>query len=392
MPGGDLPLLKIREVDAMKGYRERDGKIYVRVTRRDKTTHKRKEIWRKVDSKSDVKKVRREIENDLDDPGGLDALTNKDSLNEYLDSWLVVVKPTVRQRTHEDYKNIARLYIRPHLGAKKLKAIDETDIEVWLSTLQASFGNRTVRYAYTVLRMALKRAKRRKLISVNPTEDIDNLPQKQTREMLSLTEDQAIRFLFHAKAKKQWLIFKFALYTGMRPEEYLALQWKDVDLTEGTATIQRVIFWPHWEKRGSWKFESPKTEKSRRTLDLPLSLVADLKSHKAKQSEYRLKQGEKFKNLDLVFPSEAGTPICYRNLSRAFKPILEKAELPDIRLYDLRHSFASLLLTQDENIKVISELLGHATTRQTQDTYLHVMRPMKRRSMNKLDKRLNKRS
>ena len=381
---------------------EKDGKTYVRVVRKG-ANGKKKQIWRLVGKTSELshRKIRdalRDLENEIEDKG-MSALENKDDLDEWLDKWLVIVKPTVKERTYLDYKNICRLYIRPILGKKRMKEIDVTQVELLVSELLASgLRSRPVRYACTVLGMALKHAKRRKLIAVNPVEDVSNLPKKDTREMTALTPEQGVIFLNQAKKVSQWLVFKFALMTGMRPEEYLGLQWKDLDLTARTVTIQRTVYWPRYvdeksemfEKRGKWRFESTKTEKSRRTLDLPEVLVLDLTKHRKEQREHRLKRGEKYENFDLVFASETGTPMACRNLTRALKTILDKTELPNIRLYDLRHSFASLLLMAGENIKVISALLGHADETETMRTYLHVTPVMKRNSTEILAKILEK--
>lgn len=76
----------------------------------------------------------------------------------------------------------------------------------------------------------------------------------------------------------------FTLATGMRPEEYLALKWSDLDLHAGTATVRRTLI---WRKSGGWYFTEPKTSRSRRTVPLPLSLVRDLIDHRRKQGESR---------------------------------------------------------------------------------------------------------
>ncbi|HEY6333563.1 MAG TPA: tyrosine-type recombinase/integrase [Blastocatellia bacterium] len=367
------------------------------------TNGKKKQIAKLVGSKSDVsqkaiRKALRDLENDIEEKG-IQAYENKDTLDEWLDKWLMIVKPTVKERTYIDYKNVCRLYVRPTLGRKRIKDVDVTQVELLVSQLQAKgLRSRPVRYACTVLGMALKHAKRRKLIPVNPVEDVSNLPKKDTREMTALTAEQGVIFLAGAKEVSHWLIFKFALMTGMRPEEYLGLQWRDLNLTAATVTIQRTVYWPRYvddksemfEKRGKWRFESTKTEKSRRTLDLPEVLVKDLARHRKDQMEYRLKKGDKYENFDLVFASEVGTPISCRNLSRALKSILNKTQLPNIRLYDLRHSFATLLLGAGENIKVISALLGHADETETMRTYLHVTPTMKRKSTEMLAKILEK--
>lgn len=127
-----------------------------------------------------------------------------------------------------------------------------------------------------------------------------------------------------------------------------------MDFKEATITIQRAMLFNR--KGGGWYYKDPKTSQSRRTIPIPRHLSDKLNSHRRKQLEERLKAGEKYKNYDLVFATSLGTPISIRNLERRhFKPILEKTKLPDIRLYDLRHSWATLLFSAGENAKVVSE-------------------------------------
>jgi len=100
-----------------------------------------------------------------------------------------------------------------------------------------------------------------------------------------------------------------------------------------------------------------------------------------------MKIASEYKNYDLVFASEIGTPLQRKNLTdRHFKPLLEKAELPNIRLYDLRHTTATLLLSAGENPKVVSERLGHASIVLTLDTYSHVLPTMQQSATDKLEK------
>lgn len=159
----------------------------------------------------------------------------------------------------------------------------------------------------------------------------------------------------------------------MRPEEYLALKWSDVDMASGAAQIKRALV----RHKKSWSFEEPKTARSRRTIFLPAPLLNRLAVHKRQQAEARLQAGASWHAHDLVFCSEGGTPLSIPNLTyRYFRPILEKAELPRIRLYDLRHTCATLLLMAEENPKVVSERLGHSTIVLTLDTYSHVLPTM----------------
>ena len=175
------------------------------------------------------------------------------------------------------------------------------------------------------------------------------------------------------------------MVSGMRPEEYLGLQWKDIDFENGSATVQRALVWNR--KGGGWSLQEPKTSKSRRNVPLPSSVLSELKIRRKKQLEERLRLGQAYQNNDFIFATEIGTPILTSNLMRRhFKPILKEAKLSEkIRLYDLRHSCATLLLAEGENPKVVSERLGHATIVLTLDTYSHVLPSMQQSATNKLE-------
>ena len=140
---------------------------------------------------------------------------------------------------------------------------------------------------------------------------------------------------------------------------------------------------------GAYHFEEPKTPKSRRTIPLPASLVGALSAHRHTQLAARLKLGAVWTDLDLIFCSEIGTPLDPHNIaSRHFKPALKRAGLPDMRLYDLRHTCATLLLSAGENPKVVAERLGHSTIILTLDTYTHVLPDMQQAASDKLEKML----
>jgi integrase len=122
---------------------------------------------------------------------------------------------------------------------------------------------------------------------------------------------------------------------------------------------------------------------------LPAPLLNKLAAHKREQAERRLKVGASWQTHGLVFCSEEGTPHSIPNLTyRYFRPTLEKAELPRIRLYDLRHSCATLLLIAEENPKVVSERLGHSTIVLTLDIYSHVLPTMQQLATARLEKML----
>lgn len=362
-------------------YVERDGKIYARISYTD-STGKRRQIWRRAQSKSDAKDISTNLSRQLDESGS-ESFEHELILGQYLDRWLETARQKVSERSYGSYESLLSLYIRPALGKKRLAKLRPLDIQEVVNEMkQRGLSGRTVRYAHTVFSSALKQAVRWRLMTSNPAQFVE-LPKRIRNEMRALSPEQAKLFLANAAKDRHGLIFEVAVITGMRPEEYLALQWADLDLKQGTATVKRTLV--QRPKGGGWYFGEPKTSQSRRTIPLPHYVVRKLMKHRGEQAEERLKLGDEYHNNGLVFATHTGTPLSIRNLKRRhFKPILRKAELPEIRLYDLRHTCATLLLVAGENPKVVSERLGHASIVLTLDTYSHVLPSMQKSATEKL--------
>ena len=168
------------------------------------------------------------------------------------------------------------------------------------------FSARVVRYTHAILSSSLKKAVQLDILPRNVAQLVQ-LPKQTRKEMDVLTQAEVRLFLETVKSERLALLFLFALATGMRLQEYCALQWKDIDLEKGTATIQRALVWHR--KGGGWHFGQPKTSTSRRTIPFPISIVEKLKAHRIKQLEERLKLGAAWQNNNLVFPSEVGSPL-----------------------------------------------------------------------------------
>jgi integrase len=121
-------------------------------------------------------------------------------------------------------------------------------------------------------------------------------------------------------------------------------------------------------------------------VSLPTTLAQKLQVRKRTQAEDRLRSASSWLDHKLVFCSKNGAPLSVPNITyRYFRPLLEKAELPHMLLYDLRHSHATLLLIAGEHPKVVSERLGHASIRITMDTYSHVLPSMQERTATQLE-------
>jgi len=204
-----------------------------------------------------------------------------------------------------------------------------------------------------------------------------------------LNQDEVGAFLNVLQGERFATMLSFALATGCRPEEFYALQWKDVDFERGTAIIRRALI-TH-RTGGGWHFGEPKTKQSRRTIPLPVSTIRELRTHRRQQLEAKLKLGTAWSDFDLVFASEIGTPLNPPNVTRAFKKALERAKIrTSIRLYDLRHTTATLLLQAGINPKVVSERLGHSTIVLTLDVYSHVLPNMQKEATAQLEEMIFK--
>jgi integrase len=169
-------------------------------------------------------------------------------------------------------------------------------------------------------------------------------------------------------------LFSAALALGLRKGEALALKWSAIDFERSTLavrlTVQRIKL--PGEKKGHLIFKEPKRS-SRRTLNLPQVIVSELLAWNGHQEEERAIAGTRWRNGDFVFTTGIGTPIEPRNVARAFDEIVTAAKLPRIRVHDLRHTAATLLLAQGVHPRVVMELMGHSQIAVTMNTYSHVV-------------------
>jgi len=316
--------------------------------------------------------------------GGVIA-ESKLSLNAYLAEWLEVAKkPKVSPRTFDSYAYDLERYVKGGLGRLPLAKVSVLDIqELYTKLHSAGLSGSTIRRLHTVLNQAFKQAVRWRKITYNPAADVELPARKRKKVHRAFNQLEANRFLGAARETPHGLLFEVALFSGMRPGEYLALTWCCVDWEAGTLRVEKAVCRP---KGGKPYFGPPKTPESRRTIPMPPSTMAKLRAHRTEQLQLRLLEGENWIDLDLVFPNTVGNFQNERNLSqRYFKEALKVAGLPSkFRLYDLRHSCATLLLVADENVKVVAERLGHSTVKLTLDTYQHVLPSMQKRATEKL--------
>jgi integrase len=310
------------------------------------------------------------------------------TVNEFLDKWLEAWRHTTRENTFSSYENLMRLYVRPTLGHHLLTQLRPLHVEGLYKELRnKGLSGRTIRHVHARLCTAMNWALTIELIAKSPMRSVRG-PRIEKKEMHFLAPAEANRFLAATEITSWGLILRFALATGLRPEEYLGLQWNALDLSDpkrGAAHVRKVVI--EFVRGGGWRWDDPKSRNGLRTVYFPAPLVHEFKRHRIKQNELRLKMGSDYQDNDLVFATGLGTPIGRRFLTHYhFKPTLRRAGLSEeIRLYDLRHSYVTLSLLSGVPPKVVSEQAGHASVSFTLDTYAHVLPEEREGASDKLE-------
>jgi integrase len=241
---------------------------------------------------------------------------------------------------------------------------------VYQQMSERGLSARTVRYAHVVLKYAMQQAVRWRLLLENPADGV-KVPQQARNEMRALTVDQARTLVKAAQGTKYGPVLSVALTTGMRPSEYLGLKWNDIDWARQTLSIVRSVR----RLNGKWCFSDTKRSRSRRPIKLQSWIVALLRDLQTKTSAHDLSPEAR----DLIFRTPSGQPISADYLAKCFRSTLDRAGLPRIRLYDLRHSAARIALAAGVSPKVVSEQLGHASAAFTLDTYVTCYRTCRTR-------------
>lgn len=305
---------------------------------------------------------------------GIWSEPSAETVRVYLRRWLTdAALPRIATSTATLYENYLTLYLDPGLGHFRLSKLTPLDIQGFYASLSTQLKPSSVRRLHGMLSSALNQAVKWNLIPRNPASLVD-LPKVQKKEMHAFGPVEAAKFLAAAKLDKHAMLWAILISTGLRPGEAMALKWQDIDLKAGTLTVRRSLT---WKAGGLFEFNEPKTTRSIRQLPLPAALIPEMKAHKAHVAEARLKAGTDWQDNDLVFPAALGRPLHKANLGRHLKAILKAANLPeDFRLYDLRHSCATLLLADGTHPKVVADRLGHASVTLTLDTYSHVTQTM----------------
>lgn len=212
-------------------------------------------------------------------------------------------------------------------------------------------------------------------------------PRTKKRSYNVWSVEQLQTFLATAKEWNQhyYTLYILAAHTGMRIGEVLGLRWRDVDFENKRISVNQSVYY----KEREFVFSDLKTSNSFRMIAVDDVLVKQLKRHKSRQIEARL--AEPFEiDYDLVFCRKNGRPLHPEAVRGSFNRMIVRANVPKIRLHDLRHTHATILLKMRENPKIVSERLGHSTVVRTLDTYSHVLPDMQEEAVSKFSDLMNR--
>ncbi len=376
----------------MKGHvykRSKDSWTLVYDLPADSTTGKRKQKSQTFKgTKRDAQRALRDILQSLEN--GSYIKPNKITLGELLRQWLrEYAYMNTTERTQESYTSIVDCHLIPSLGMTSLTELQAQQIQSYYANKLASgradgkggLSARSVVYHHRILSKALDYGVRMGLV-VRNVANVVKPPRVARVTMNTLSSEEVSRFLDAARETDYFVYFSTLLYTGLRRGELLALRWRNLDFESATL---RVVETAYKLGDGRYMIKEPKTAQSRRTVTLPPSMVELFKVYRTDQELLRIQLGVSLNADDFVFIRLDGSPINPNAVTLAFRRIINKAGLKDLKIHGFRHTHASLMLTAGVHSKVVSERLGHANIGITLDIYSHVLPGLQEAAAEKFD-------
>jgi integrase len=301
---------------------------------------------------------------------------------EYLHEWLhETVRPTTEEGTYQWYEASVRLYIVPLIGHLQLAQLDSEKVKKMLTAIWDGCDDNLykLKRSWVTLRAAINEALDNKLLAQDPLREARKWVRKNKRlrrkvKMQTWTAEEATQFVERNLEDLRLPMWLLGLAGSMRIGEIIGLQWPSIHWDTGIVTVEHSQP-EHRGRLGALKgTKTDGTGIAVRNVDMDETTMAALRRHR----DATLAAGKSL--VGHVFQTENGRPYLKSNLRRLFIAACERAGVKVIRPYDLRHTSATLLLLDGENIKVVQERLGHATSKQTLDTYIHVLPTMQARA------------
>ncbi len=315
----------------------------------------------------------------------------------YLDS----AKLTMSESVYYRYEKMLQYSIIPELGHLKLKDIKPLHVQRYVDSLirrnerydgvKKPLSPSSIQRYYTVLRSVMRYAYKLDIIPTNPADkDRITLP-RQIEPDTEIIKESELPALFSALSQEPLqyqVIIHLALSTGCRRGEIVGLKWSDFDFSTGYLTISRSNY--KVANDSEIRSKSTKTGKTRQIIVPPYCLTM-LKKLKAEQAKEILKLGDAYKNDGWVFTQADGSPMYPTTPTQWFDRFQKRHNLPHRKFHALRHTSATLLLSNGTNIKNVASRLGHSQLKTT-NRYVHAVEQAERESANLLENILNKKA
>lgn len=263
------------------------------------------------------------------------------------------------------------------LGSQRLRDLSPAAVGDFYRELTGrGLAAKTVKNCAGVLHKALADAVRQGVLARNPADHVE-LPRAEPPDTPTWSAGELSRFLESAGEHRLYAAWMLMCSTGMRRSEVLGLRWPNVDLEAGRVAVVDTVV--NVRNRRTLRLGETKSRRSRRVIALDSQTVAVLREHKSRQNEERLRAGEAWEDLGLVFSDELGGVLSPDTFTRTTKRLATQAGVPPLTPHPAaRHTWATLALSSGVHPKVVQERLGHSSIAITLDRYSHVVEGMDR--------------
>jgi integrase len=331
-------------------------------------------------------KTKKEVQRKLDEAKasmlrGRVVLNSAQTIEQYLSSWLDTVQFSLKPRTHETYEVCVKR-LMPSLGQTRLDNLQPANVQdAYNVLLKRGLSLRTVQMSHMVLHKALADAVRLDLVARNACNGA-TAPRPSRGEVTALSAEQLGVLIAGTRNDRFGALWILLGMSGPRIGEALALKWEDVDFESKRLQIRRSL---QRQKVNGLVLTDTKNKRSRRTIELGQLTCDALHEHYERQVVERSIADGNWQDNGLLFCTAWGTPLDRGRVHLNWKAALKKVGLEDVRLHDLRHTAASLMLREGVHPKIVQEMLGHSSISITLDTYSHAMPTMHREAADRLD-------
>jgi integrase len=319
--------------------------------------------------------------------GKVNLAPNKMTVADFLTHWLAHMQAQIAPHSYERYEGVVVKNIIPAIGSVALAKLQPSAIsQAYAKALKSGrrdgtggLSPKTVLFMHRLLHQALTQAVKWELLGKNPAAAVE-APKVERKQMAALDTDAAAAMVEAARGTTMFIVVLLGVMLGLRRGEIAALHWRAIDLELGTLAV--VL---NAEQTRLGVREKPPKNGKGRSVELPAVVVDELRRYRAQQADHLLRLGVRLNDDHHVVMCEDGLPYLPRSLTQIFQRFLRSQKLQRIRLHDLRHTHATLLLKGGVHPKIAQERLGHSSIAITLDLYSHVLPGMQREAANMLD-------